>query len=88
MQKESYSASIPTWAFVLLGIAALDDILLWISSPMIALPFTIILILVVLSYMFGGKALVDTFISKAKQMTQNAVSSATASAASNLLKKD
>ena len=55
---------------------------------MIALPFTIVLILVVLSYMFGGKTLVDTIISKVKETTQSAVSSATKTAASNLLKKD
>jgi hypothetical protein len=57
MQKETYSASIPTWALALLGIAAIDDILLWFSSPVIALPLTLILLVIVLAYFFGGKTL-------------------------------
>jgi hypothetical protein len=57
IQKETYSASIPTWALALLGIAAVDDVLLWFSSPIIALPLTLILVIVVLAYVFGGKTL-------------------------------
>jgi hypothetical protein len=52
-----YSSSIPTWAFVLLGVAAIDDVLLWLSSPMIALPLTLIIVIVVMAFIFGGKSL-------------------------------
>jgi len=62
--------------------------LLWISSPLIALPFTIVLILIVLSYMFGGKNLIETLVARGKQALSNVVSGATTAVASNLLKKD
>ena len=86
-QKDTYSGSIPTWALVVLGVAALDDVMLWMSSPMIAFPLTIVLIAVVLAFFFGGKNLTDKLFGAVRNATEGAVANATRSAASSILKK-
>ena len=71
----------------MLGIAALDDVMLWLSSPMIAFPLTVVLIVVVLAFLFGGKALTDKLFGVVRNATEGAVANATRSAASSILKK-
>ena len=85
--KETYSASIPTWAFVALGVAAFDDVLLWFTSPMLAIPLTIILLLIVLAFFFGGRALTDRLFGAVRSAAEGAVANVTRSAASSILKK-
>lgn len=87
IQKETYSASIPTWAFVALGVAAFDDVLLWFTSPMLAIPLTIILLLIVLAFFFGGRALTDRLFGAVRSAAEGAVANVTRSAASSILKK-
>jgi len=71
----------------LLGIAAFDDILVWLSSPMIALPLTLIFVVVILAFVFGGKTLTDRLLGTLRSATEGAVASVTRTAASSLLKK-
>lgn len=68
--------------------AAIDDILLWFSSPVIALPLTLVLVIVIFAYLFGGKALIDKLLSAARTTTEGAVSNVTRSAASTILKRN
>jgi ABC-type dipeptide/oligopeptide/nickel transport system permease subunit len=72
---------------VVLGVAALDDILVWFASPILAIPLTLILILVVVAFMFGGKTLTDRLFGAVKTATESAVANVTRSAASSILKK-
>ena len=71
-----------------MGVAAIDDVLLWFSSPVIALPLTLILLVIVLAYFFGGKTLAEKLLSTARSATEGAVANVTRSAASSLLKKN
>jgi len=70
-----------------LGIAALDDVLLWFASPVLAIPLTLLLLLVVLVFVFGGKSLTDKLFGAVKTATESAVANVTRSAASSILKK-
>jgi hypothetical protein len=70
-----------------LGIAALDDVLLWFASPVLAIPLTLVLLLVVLAFVFGGKTLTDKLFGAVKNATESAVANVTRSAASSILKK-
>lgn len=38
--------AIPKWGWILFLIVAFDDILLWLSSPALAIPLTIILLVI------------------------------------------
>jgi ABC-type dipeptide/oligopeptide/nickel transport system permease subunit len=71
-----------------LGIAAIDDVLLWFSSPIIALPLTLILVVVVLAFVFGGKTLTEKLLSGVKSAAEGTIANVTRSAASSLLKKE
>ena len=53
----------------MLGIAALDDVLLWFASPVLAIPLTLVLLLVVLAFVFGGKTLTDKLFGAVKTAT-------------------
>jgi cobalamin biosynthesis protein CobD/CbiB len=88
MQKETYSASIPTWAYIVLGIAALDDVILWFTSPMLAIPLTLILLVVVLAFVFGGRSLLDKLFGAARQAAEGAVAGVTRSAASSMIRRN
>jgi hypothetical protein len=54
------------------GVAALDDILIWFASPILAIPLTLILILVVVAFMFRGKTLTDHLFGVVKTATETA----------------
>ena len=71
----------------MLGVAALDDVMSWLSSPMIAFPLTVVLIAVVLAFFFGGKTLADKLFGAVKNATEGAVANVTRSAATSILKK-
>lgn len=72
---------------MVLGIAALDDVLMWFASPMLAIPLTLILLLAVLAFVFGGKSMLEKLFGVVKDAAEGAVSTATRSAASSVLRK-
>jgi hypothetical protein len=47
-------------------IVALDDMALWLHSPYLAIPLTLILIAVVAVFAFGGKSAVHNIVNFAK----------------------
>ena len=49
--------AIPKWAWILFLIVAVDDILLWMQSPYLALPLTVVLVVVGIVFAVGGKGL-------------------------------
>lgn len=73
---------------MVLGVAAFDDILLWLSSPMIALPLTLLLVVVVLVFVFGGKGLAEKLLGTARTATEGLVSNVARSAAGSLIKNE
>lgn len=70
-----------------MGVAAIDDVLLWFSSPVIALPLTIILVVIIAAFIFGGKTLTEKIFSSVKTAAEGAVANVTRTAASSILKK-
>jgi len=55
---------------------------------MLAFPLTLVLMVIVLAFFFGGKPLLDKLFGVAKDAAEGAVASATRSAASSILKKN
>ena len=67
--------------------AAIDDVLLWFASPILAVPLTLVLVLVVLVFFFGGKSLTDKLLGAVRSSAEGVVANVTRSAASSILKK-
>lgn len=47
--------AIPKWGWILFLIVAFDDILLWLKSPYLAIPVTIVLVAIGLVFFLGGR---------------------------------
>ena len=56
MQK-SKGLQVPAWIWTLLVIFIIDDLLVWIKSPSIFVPFLLILIVIGVSFAVGQKDL-------------------------------
>ena len=80
--------SIPTWGWVLFLLVAFDDILLWLHSPYLAIPLTIVLVLVLVLFFYGGKGAVSNIVNVARSTVSSAAAGATSSVASSMLKGD
>ena len=80
--------SIPTWGWIVFLLVAFDDILLWLHSPYLAIPLTLILIVVAAVFMFGGKSTAGNIVNTARKGATTLMSNVTARAASQMLKKD
>ena len=80
--------SIPTWGWIVFLLVAFDDILLWLHSPYLAIPLTLILIAVAAVFMFGGKSTAGNIVNTARKGATTLMSNVTARAASQMLKKD
>ena len=65
MQKEVYIGAIPGWAWIVFAIVAFDDILLWFKSPMMALPVTLVLVIVILVLFIGGRGMFTSILNNA-----------------------
>jgi cobalamin biosynthesis protein CobD/CbiB len=85
--KEVYMGSIPTWGWILFLLVAFDDILVWLKSPYLAIPITLVLVAVVLLYLFGGKSTMNNITNTIRQGASNVVSNLTTQAASSMLKR-
>ena len=66
---------------------AVDDIILWFTSPMLAIPLLLVIVIFIGAFLKGGRGLIDQLIGMAKDKAASAVSSATISAASSFSKK-
>ena len=83
-----YSGSIPLWGWVIFLLVALDDVFLWLHSPYLAIPLTIILILVVVLFVTGGKSAATGLLGTVKKTLTGLLTNLTAQAATSMLKKD
>ena len=83
-----YSGSIPLWGWVIFLLVALDDVFLWLHSPYLAIPLTIILILVVVLFVTGGKSAATGLLGTVKNTLTGLLTNLTAQAATSMLKKD
>lgn len=61
---------------------------MWLHSPYIAIPLTLILIAAVAVFVFGGKSAANNIINLAKNGAKNFVTGMTTRAATQMLKKD
>lgn len=69
-------------------LVAIDDVFLWLHSPYLAIPLTIILILVVVVFATGGKSAATNIVSKAKNGALGLLTNLTTKAATSMIKKD
>jgi len=79
--------AIPKWAWIVFGVVAFDDILLWIKSPVLALPITLVLIIIGLVFILGGKGLATSLLNNARRAATNTVANVAAKAATGKLNK-
>jgi hypothetical protein len=79
--------SIPTWGWILFLLVAFDDILLWLKSPYLAIPITLVLIVIVLIFLFGGRSTMNSLTNNLRSAASNAVANVTTQAASSMLKR-
>lgn len=79
--------SIPTWGWILFLLVSFDDILVWLKSPYLAVPIALILIIVVLIFVFGGRSAMTNITNNVRRAASNAVTNATTQAASSMLKR-
>ena len=77
--------AIPKWAWILFAIVAFDDIILWFKSPYLALPVTLILVLVGVVFFIGGQGLVSNLFNTARRAATNAVTDVATRAATGRL---
>ena len=63
--------AIPKWAWIVFAVVAFDDIILWVKSPFLALPVTIVLILVGVVFFLGGKNMVSALFNNGRRLVTN-----------------
>lgn len=63
--------SIPKWGWLLFIVVAFDDILLWLKSPYLAVPITIILLAVGAVFFLGGRGLANSLVNNARRAGSN-----------------
>lgn len=85
MQKEVYIGAIPGWAWIVFAIVAFDDILLWFKSPMMALPVTLVLVIVILVLFIGGRGMFTSILNNARRAATNAATNFATQAATGRL---
>lgn len=81
-----YVGAIPKWGWILFLVVAIDDILLWLASPALAIPLTIILVIIGGVLFFGGPSLASSLITNARRAASNSFGQITAQAATKIMK--
>jgi hypothetical protein len=77
--------AIPKWGWILFLIVAFDDILLWLSSPALAIPITIILIAIGGVFFFGGPTLASSLVNNARSAARNSFGNLAAQATTKIM---
>ena len=83
-----YSGSIPLWGWIIFLLVAIDDVFLWLHSPYLAIPLTIMIIVVAVIFVVGGKSAATNLLSMAKSQATHFIAGATTKAAASMIKKD
>lgn len=68
-------------------LVAIDDVFLWLHSPYLAIPLTIILILVVVIFVTGGKSAATNIVNTIKGGATGMLANLTTQAAASMIKK-
>lgn len=69
--------AIPKWGWVLFLLVAFDDVLLWLKSPYLAIPITLVLLAIGLVFMLGGRTLATSLLSNARRTATSMATQAT-----------
>ena len=79
--------AIPKWGWILFLIVAFDDILLWLSSPALAIPLTIILLVIGGIFFFGGPAFASGLVNNARRAASASFGQLAAQATTQMMKR-
>ncbi len=66
----------------------IDDVFLWLHSPYLAIPLTLLLIVAVVVFAVGGKSAATNLFNMAKSQIMQLLAGATTKAAASMIKKD
>ena len=80
--------AIPKWGWILFLIVAIDDILLWFSSPALAIPLTIILVVLGGIFFFGGPGFASTLVNNARRAASNSLGQIAAQATTRMMRSN
>lgn len=83
-----YTGSIPLWGWVIFLLVAIDDVFLWLHSPYLAIPLALVLIVVAVLFMMGGKNAATNALNIIKRQATQLIAGATTKAAASMIKKD
>lgn len=83
-----YAGSIPLWGWIIFLLVALDDVLLWMHSPYLAIPLTLLIIVVAVIFFVGGKSAATNLFSMVRGQATQFIAGATTKAAASLIKKE
>lgn len=78
--------AIPKWGWILFLIVAIDDILLWLSSPALAIPITFVLIILGGIFLFGGPAVAGSLVNNARRAASNSFGQMAAQATTKIMR--
>jgi len=78
--------AIPKWGWILFLIVAFDDILLWFTSPALAIPLTLILIIVGGVFFYGGSGFANSLVSNARRAASNQFGNLAAQATTRMMR--
>lgn len=76
------------WGWILFLLVALDDVFLWLHSPYLAVPLTLLLILFVVVFATGGKSAASNIVNTIKNGAFGWFAGFTTRAATSMIKKD
>lgn len=80
--------AIPKWGWILFLIVAIDDILLWLSSPALAIPLTIILVAIGGVFFFGGPSFAGSIVNNARRAASNQFGNLAAQATTRMMRNN
>lgn len=78
--------AIPKWGWILFLVVAFDDILIWLKSPYLAIPITVVLLLVFMVFMFGGREFASSLVNNARRAASNQFSSLATQATTRMMR--
>jgi hypothetical protein len=83
-----YVGAIPKWAWIIFLIVAFDDIVIWMQSPYMLLPISILVALVAVVFAVGGKGLAGSLVNNARRAATNTFQSFTTQAATRMMRNN
>jgi hypothetical protein len=69
-------------------LVVIDDVFLWLHSPYLAIPITLIIIVLVVIFAVGGKSAATNVFNMLRSQATSFIAGATTKAAASIIKKD